>query len=193
MCIANLKFWPPYKRWNLRLNSTFGNWKIISNSRKFAINKFAINVEKMYRQCIFLAGELEKLRNNHKFAISVIIISEFYCTVAKQHIAIAKTHLLILNIFLPKSLGQFFIKKYLYTHFTVCFCVTSFLPLDHMFRCSISSIKCLQNVSDTIGNQNTSGQGWSNNQNLNTKSKSKFYIFFFWGGGGSNVLHWKLF
>ena len=52
---------------------------MIRNSRKFAINEFAINVEKMYRLCIFLAGELEKLRNKHKFAISMFVISEFYC------------------------------------------------------------------------------------------------------------------
>ena len=52
---------------------------MIRNSRKFVINEFAINVEKMYRLCTFLAGELEKLRNKRKFAISVFVISEFYC------------------------------------------------------------------------------------------------------------------
>ena len=77
--IGNRKFWLRYKRWNLRLNSTLGDWKIICNSRKFAINKFAINEDKMYRLCTFLAGELEKLRNKRKFAISVFVISEFYC------------------------------------------------------------------------------------------------------------------
>ena len=78
--IWNWKFWLCYKRWNLRLNSTLGDWKIICNSRKFAINEFALNVEKMYRLCTFLAGELEKLRNKGKFAISVFVISEFYCS-----------------------------------------------------------------------------------------------------------------
>ena len=34
----------------------------------------------MYRLCTFLAGELEKLRNKRKFAISVFVVSEFYCT-----------------------------------------------------------------------------------------------------------------
>ena len=52
---------------------------MIRNSRIFAINEFAINVEKMYRLCTFLAGKLEKLRNKRKFAISVFVISEFYC------------------------------------------------------------------------------------------------------------------
>ena len=35
----------------------------------------------MYRLCTFLAGELEKLRNKRKFAISVFVISEFLNTV----------------------------------------------------------------------------------------------------------------
>ena len=52
---------------------------MIRNSRKFVLNEFVINVEKMYRLCTFLAGELEKLRNKRKFAISVFVISEFYC------------------------------------------------------------------------------------------------------------------
>ena len=77
--IGNRKFWLRYKHWNLRFNLTLGEWKMIRNSRKFAINKFAINVEKMYRLCTFLAGELQKLRNKRKFAISVFVISEFYC------------------------------------------------------------------------------------------------------------------
>ena len=77
--IGNRKFWLRYKRWNLRLYSTLGYGKIIRYSRKLAINKFAINVEKMYRLYTFLAGELEKLRNKRKFAISVFVISEFYC------------------------------------------------------------------------------------------------------------------
>ena len=33
----------------------------------------------MYILCTFLAGELEKFRNKRKFAISVFVISEFYC------------------------------------------------------------------------------------------------------------------
>ena len=36
-------------------------------------------MEKIYRLCTFLARELEKLRNKRKFAISVFVISEFYC------------------------------------------------------------------------------------------------------------------
>ena len=70
------------KHWKckyLRLNSTLGDGEIIRNSRKFSIKEFAINMDKMYRLCTFLAGELEKLRNKRKFAISVFVISEFYC------------------------------------------------------------------------------------------------------------------
>ena len=72
---------------------------MIRNNRKFAINKFAINVEKMYRLCTFLAGELQKLRNKRKFAISVFIISEFYC--------IAKKVTIIHNIFYELIIAPF--------------------------------------------------------------------------------------
>ena len=93
--IVYRKFLLRYKRCNLRLNSTLGDWTIIRNSRKFAINKFAINVGKMYRLCTFLAGELEKLRNKRKFAISVFAISEFYCNYVHCE----------LDLWPPKSLG----------------------------------------------------------------------------------------
>ena len=38
----------------------------------------------MYRLCTFLTGELENLRNKRKFAISVFVISEFYCIKMKK-------------------------------------------------------------------------------------------------------------
>ena len=38
----------------------------------------------MYRLCTFLTGELENLRNKRKFAISVFVISEFYCIKLKK-------------------------------------------------------------------------------------------------------------
>ena len=106
MCIRNRRFWLCYKRWNLRLNSTLGDWKIIRNSRKFAINKFAINVEKTYRLCTFLTGEWEKLRNKRKFTISLFVISEFYCmsfnsfrvTCTKTHNVSLKFHVKEINI-----------------------------------------------------------------------------------------------
>ena len=44
----------------------------------------------MYRLCTFLAGELQKLRNKRKFAISVFVISEFYCNMKALSLLVEK-------------------------------------------------------------------------------------------------------